>query len=95
MSIQYYYVRMQQYLNSYVKMRDQTVSYEDSMKYLGITLQRSLSWTSHVSDRVSKATKTINLANAAVGQKWGFTPDRAFWVYTAMARPIVTYGLVT
>ena len=77
-----------------VMMRDQVVDYEDSMKYLGVTLQKSLSWTAHVNERVAKATKILNLANAAVGQKWGFNPERALWVYTAMARPTVTYGSI-
>ncbi len=64
------------------------------MKYLGVTLQRRLSWKLHCKERIAKATRTINLANAAIGQKWGFNPERALWVYTAMARSVATYGAV-
>ncbi len=34
----------------------------------------------------------MNLANAAIGLKWGFNPERALWVYTAMVRSVVSYG---
>ena len=70
------------------------VKYDHSMKYLGVVLHRQLSWTEHCKERVSKAVKTINLANAAIGQKWGFSPDRALWVYTALARSVATYGAI-
>ena len=75
-----------------VRMGTREVDYEDSMKYLGVTLQSHLTWGAHTDERIRKATATINLANAAIGQKWGFTPDKALWVYTAMARSVSTYG---
>ena len=78
-----------------LKMNDDTLSYEDSMKYLGVTLHKSLRWEPHVHERIKKSTKTMNLANAAIGQKWGFNPTRAVWVYTAMARSVSTYGAIT
>ena len=77
-----------------VRMNAVTLSYEDSMKYLGVTLQKSLSWNMHVHERSKKSTKIINLANACIGQKWGLNPERALWIYSAMARPMVTYGAV-
>ena len=77
-----------------VKMNGECLSYEDSMKYLGVTLQRSLSWSLHVHERIAKSTKIMNLANAAIGQKWGFNPERALWVYTALARSVSTYGAI-
>ena len=36
----------------------------------------------------------MNLAHAAIGQKWGFNPERALWTYTAMARSVATYGAI-
>lgn len=75
-----------------LKMNGTGIEYQDEMKYLGVTLHRLLIWRPHVMERVKKAIKTMNLANAAIGQKWGFTPERALWVYTAMARSVSTYG---
>ena len=34
----------------------------------------------------------MNWAKAVVGTKWGLTPERVLWVFTAMARPTITYG---
>ena len=77
-----------------VKMNGMTLQFEKSMKYLGVTLDWTLSWRRHAYDRVGKATKTANLANAAIGLKWGFNPERALWVYQAMARSVATYGAI-
>ena len=77
-----------------VKLNGTELTFEDSMKYLGVTLQRGLTWSLHVHERVSKSTKVMNLANAAIGQKWGFNPERALWVYTALARSVSTYGAI-
>ena len=77
-----------------LKLGEAELTYEDSMKYLGVTLQRKLTWGLHVHDRITKCTKLMNLANAAIGQKWGFNPERALWVYTALARSVSTYGAI-
>ena len=75
-----------------VKMDGTEVKYADQMKYLGVVLHRLLLWRPHCHERIRKATKTINSANAVIGQKWGFSPEKALWVYTAMARSVSTYG---
>lgn len=75
-----------------LKMNGTGVEYQDEMKYLGVTLNRFLLWRPHVMERIKKAIKTMNLANAAIGQKWGFSSEKALWVYTAMARSVSTYG---
>ena len=77
-----------------LKLGEAELTYEDSMKYLGVTLQRKLTWGLHVHARITKCTKLMNLANAAIGQKWGFNPERALWVYTALARSVSTYGAI-
>lgn len=73
-------------------MNGTRLEYSNSMKYLGVTLQKNLTWMHHAHERIHKSMKTMNLANAAIGLKWGFNPERALWVYTAMARSAATYG---
>ncbi len=68
------------------------LEYQDSLKYLGVTLTKRLSWTQHVTEKVKKGKKLLNMANAAMGQEWGLNPQRALWVYTAMVRPMITHG---
>ena len=38
-----------------LKMDGVTVNYEDSMKYLGIVMQKSMSWRQHILERSKKA----------------------------------------
>ena len=69
-------------------MKNKALEYETNMKYLGVILESRLNWRPHAYQRVSKGIKTMNLAHAAIGQKWGFNPERALWTYTAMARSL-------
>ena len=75
-----------------LEMNGTEVDFENNMKYLGVILNRFLLWRPHISERMKKAKKTINLANATIGQKWGLNPEKSLWVYTAMARSVSTYG---
>ena len=77
-----------------LEMGGTRLEYSSTMKYLGVTLQQQLTWREHAHDRVQKSIKTMNLANAAIGLKWGFNPERALWVYTAMARSVATYSSI-
>ena len=77
-----------------VMMKNKALEYETNMKYLGVILESRLNWRPHAYQRVSKGIKTMNLAHAAIGQKWGFNPERALWTYTAMARSVATYGAI-
>lgn len=74
-----------------------TLPYSTEMKYLGLTLKKGiagLSWHRHVTEKVGKAMRVLNLARAIVGHKWGLTPEKIFWVYTMMVRPIISYGSI-
>ncbi len=75
-----------------VKMDGKELPYEPRMKYLGVTLHRSMGFSTHLKEKVAKATKIISLANSIIGQQWGLSPEKALWTYLAVARPIVLYG---
>jgi ribonuclease HI len=73
-------------------MHDKTLQYSENIKYLGVTLSQTLHWTEHVREKVAKGIKVLNMAKSIVGQQWGLTPDRIMWIYSAMVRPIISYG---
>lgn len=71
------------------------IPFRDKAKYLGITIDAKLNFADHIKDRAAKALRVCAQANRLVGKKWGMTPAKARWVYTAMVRPILSYGCVT
>ncbi|OFC59623.1 hypothetical protein BBW68_14995 [Candidatus Erwinia dacicola] len=44
--------------------------------------------------RVKKAATALYTCKRMVGPKWGLTPRVAYWLYTAVVRPIMTYGIL-
>ncbi|KAH8338212.1 hypothetical protein KR067_012222, partial [Drosophila pandora] len=66
----------------------------DSAKYLGITLDRKLDWKLNTADRTRKAAIALYTCRKAVGLKWGMSPKIVRWLYTAIIRPILFYGVV-
>ena len=77
-----------------LRMGDKTLEYDTQMKYLGVTMTKSLSWTKHIQEKTKKGLKILNLASACVGQKWGLTPRRVLWIYQMLVKPVISYGSI-
>jgi len=77
-----------------VRLLGRALIYEDSMKYLGVTIKKNLSWTDHIRSRVNKCKGTLNRARAIIGREWGLTNDKIMWIYKAIIRPRLCYGAV-
>ncbi len=69
-----------------------TLKYSDSFKYLGVEIQRGLSWTRHITERANKCKFLLMKAKNIISTKWGLTPKKMEWVYKAIVRPKLTYG---
>ncbi len=65
-----------------------------SFKYLGVEIQRHLSWTKHVQERSNKCKSLLARCRNLISQKWGLTPHKMEWVYKMIVRPKITYGAV-
>lgn len=61
-------------------------------KYLGLTLDSKLLWRENAEERVLKANCAFYACKKMLGSKWGLTPRLAYWTYTAIVRPILSYG---
>nr|XP_022911150.1 uncharacterized protein LOC111422156 [Onthophagus taurus] len=64
------------------------------VKYLGITLDNKMTWRAHLDNRVKKAYVAFGQCRRAIGKTWGLSPRNALWIYTAVIRPMLTYGAV-
>jgi len=54
-----------------VKLLGKELIYNDSMKLLGITITKNLTWSDHIKSRASKCIGTFNRARLTIGCEWG------------------------
>ena len=77
-----------------ITLHDMEVKRETEVKYLGITLDQKLLWKTHVGNTCRKATRALMTCRSIAGKKWGCSPKILLWIYTAIVRPMITYGAV-
>jgi ribonuclease HI len=70
------------------------LNYSNSVKYLGLTIDRKLLWNEHLDNVVKRAKSSLWICRKLVGKLWGLKPKLAYWIYTAMIRPIVSYASI-
>ncbi|KAL7725088.1 hypothetical protein ACLKA6_016161 [Drosophila palustris] len=76
------------------KLKNSALSFSDSAKYLGLVLDKKLDWNQSTHDRCRKATIALYTCRKAIGIKWGMSPYIVRWLYTAIIRPILLYGIL-
>jgi Reverse transcriptase (RNA-dependent DNA polymerase). len=57
-------------------------------KYLGLILDKGLTWKQHVQHILTKA---FRVCRDKFGKSWGLKPKMTYWMYITMVRPIVSY----
>jgi hypothetical protein len=62
------------------------------VKYLGIILDKGLTWKKQLDKAISKAYKAFWTCRCTFGKTWGLKPNVVYWIYPAVVRPIVTYA---
>ncbi|XP_052744146.1 uncharacterized protein LOC128199286 [Bicyclus anynana] len=62
------------------------------IKYLGVILDHTLRFRTHIQVQCAKAKLTLMQCRRAVGRTWGIKPKVIKWIYTAIILPRVLYG---
>ena len=75
-------------------MNGTDLTFSESAKYLGLILDRKLTFKLNVLDRIRKANVALYYCKKAIGARWGLSLKIVHWIYTAMVRPIFLYGVV-
>jgi hypothetical protein len=68
------------------------IGFSEEVKYLGVKVDSKLLFHKHVQEKPAKATAVLVQASRLVGKTWGASPKMVRWIYTAMVRPILSYG---
>ena len=66
-----------------------TLDVVDSGKYLGVTINKDLTWTKHINQTIGKAYKTLGFLRRNLGRCTTKTKATA---YTALVRPVLEYA---
>ena len=77
-----------------LKLGNNDLSYENQVKYLGVTLDCKLTFKQHIIEKSKKAIRILNAARNAVGKLWGPGLKQMKWIYETMVRPILTYSSI-
>lgn len=77
-----------------VKIFGSPVRFEDHVKYLGVILDSSLTWSPHIEHVKQKAKTSFWTCRRMVGSNWGLKPKMIHWLYTQVILPRIAYGSV-
>jgi len=74
------------------KLRDiylngKVLSFQNSIRYLGFTIDHKLNWAEHCKIKARKAMTSLIQCKRAVGTKWGLSPKVLDWIYKAIILP--------
>ncbi|XP_070854646.1 uncharacterized protein [Drosophila suzukii] len=70
-----------------------SLSFSDNARYLGLVLDKRLTWRLNSQERTRKATIALYSCKKAIGTKWGMSPKIVNWIHTAIVKPILLYGV--
>ena len=75
-----------------LQIKGQEIHQQDTLTYLGVKLDRKLTWSSHISTMHSKGLRKMALMKKLAGTKWGANMKILTQVYTATVRPHMEYA---
>ena len=75
-------------------INDTKIEFVESVKYLGVELDSKLSFSKHIFQVANKAKQALMTAKKAIGASWGLNPKYIRWIYTAIIRPMISYGSI-
>ena len=64
----------------------------NEMKYLGVIIDKDLSWKPHIKARLAKAKRDLLISKRLVSHNWGLAPDKVIWIYESIVRPALDYA---
>ena len=78
--------------NLKLKVNKQQIPQDDTPTYLGVKLDKKLTWNPHIQDIEKRASKRLCLLKKLAGTKWGANSSTLKTVYMGTVRPVMEYG---
>lgn len=78
--------------NIKLTINNQRIPQEDTPTYLGVKLDKRLTWSPHIQEMGRRATRRLSLMKKLAGTKWGASSNILRQVYTGNVRPVLEYG---
>ena len=75
-----------------LKLNREVIPIVKTFKYLGITLDRQLTFTPHISDIIQRCARRLNIMKCISGRDWGADRRTLLRLYTSLIRPILDYN---
>ena len=75
-----------------IKMNDCNIRFEDSVKFLGMTIDKKLNWTEHIKNLKAKAQRSLNILRAISRLRYGPDKQTLLRLYWAICRSKLEYG---
>jgi hypothetical protein len=73
-----------------LKIYGKEIELSEQATYLGIIIDRNLTWKTHVNNKITQAMKLLFKLRSCIGKLWGPSPDAIIWGYKAMVRSVLT-----
>jgi hypothetical protein len=70
----------------------QTLQPTAKVKYLGLILDKGLTWKAQLDNMTNKAYRAFWTCKGTFGITWGLKPRVMYWKYTMVIRTMLTYG---
>ena len=86
--------RSRQLCEDQVTIDDQPIQFSDTVRYLGVFLDKKLHWTFHIDTKIAKAKKFLMHAASISNKTWGTKPSLMKWTWECVVRPALVYGSV-
>ena len=75
-----------------LNVNGQIIPLVHTIKYLGITLDRRLTYNHHVADLQQRCSRRLNILKCIAGREWGADRSTLLRLYTSLIRPILDYN---
>lgn len=78
--------------NVRLTINNKPIQQVDSVKYLGMWIDRNLKWGRHINETRDKTLKFLNVFKVLAGSKWGIHPKHLRRLYISIIRSRLDYG---